>query len=253
MIFEQEAIDFQVLDVLYLNQGYTKKYNFNRNFDALSFRLEADTVIEYKNKHLEFTDNSIGFFPSDVDYTRITNRDRMIVIHFKAFNYHSNEIEIFNPTDSDKYSTLFAEILDCWDKKDTAYRYEAAAVLNRIFAELHKDNKRNYAYNSKISPSIAYIEDNCLKKSFSLHTAAEKSFISDTYFRKLFNQQFGISPKQYIINRRMRYAESLIIAGYHSLQEICELCGYDDYKHFSVEFKKITGVSPSRYKYKFTE
>ena len=117
MIFEQETIGFQILDVLYLNQGYTKKYNFNRNFDALSFRFEADTVIEYKNNHLEFTDNSIGFFPSDVDYTRITNRDRMIVIHFKAFNYHSNEIEIFNPTDYDKYSTLFTEILDYIYKK----------------------------------------------------------------------------------------------------------------------------------------
>ena len=253
MIFEQDTISFQILDVLSFDQAYTKKYNFKRNFDALSFRLEADTIIEYKGKYLEFTDNSIGFFPSNADYTRITNRDKMIVIHFKAFNYHTNEIQSFFPDDYEKYHSLFTEILECWKNKNTAYKHKAASLLNLIFAELYKDNKKPYEYNSKINLSIKYIEDNYLKKAFSLHEAAEKSYISDTYFRKLFKQKFGISPKQYVIQHRIKYAASLIIAGYYTLQEISELCGYTDYKHFSVEFKKVTGVSPSKYVYKFEE
>ena len=57
--------------------------------------LSPSDTMQYKGKQLEFTDNSIGFFPSDADYTRITNRDKMIVVHFKAFNYHANEIESF--------------------------------------------------------------------------------------------------------------------------------------------------------------
>lgn len=253
VIFEQETIGFQILDVLFFDQSYVKKYNFKRNFDALSFRYEADTIIEYKDKQVNFTDNSIGFFPSNADYTRITNRDKMIVVHFKAFNYNTNEIESFFPDDYEKYRLLFAEILDCWNKKNTAYKHEAASLLNLIFCELYKDNKRTYDYNSKIDLSIKYIEDNYFKKEFSLHEAAKKSYISDTYFRKLFKQKFGISPKQYIINRRIKYATSLIIAGYYTLQEIAELCGYNDYKHFSVEFKKVIGVSPSKYVYKFEE
>ena len=43
------------------------------------------------------------------------------------------------------------------------------------------------------------------------------------------------------------------MAGYYSLTENSELCGYNDYKHFSVEFKKATGLSPSKYKYNFQE
>lgn len=251
MIFKQETIAFQILDVLSFDQGYTKKYNFKRNFDALSFRYEADTVIEYKDKRLEFTDNSIGFFPANTDYTRITNRDKMIVVHFKTFNYHTNEIESFFPTDYQKYSVLFKKILDCWKKKDTAYKHEASAILNNIFSELYKDNKPVGNYSSKIYPSIQYMEENRLKKDFSLRVAAEKSSISDTYFRKLFKSEVGVSPKKYIIDYRIKYAASLIIAGYFTLQEIAEKCGYDDYKHFSVEFKKIMGVSPSKYVYNF--
>ena len=253
MIFEQETIGFQILDVLFFDQAYTKKYSFRRNFDALSFRYEADTIIEYKDKQLQFADNSIGFFPANVDYTRITNRDKMIVVHFKAFNYHTNEIENFFPADYKKYRSLFEKLLDCWNKKDISYKHESASLLNLIFSELYKDNKKTYEYNSKIDLSIRYIEENYLSKDFSLQIASKKSFISDTYFRKLFKQEFGISPKQYVINRRIKHAASLIIAGYYSLEEISEKCGYNDYKHFSVEFKKIIGCSPSKYVYSFTE
>ncbi|MBQ8525694.1 MAG: helix-turn-helix transcriptional regulator [Clostridia bacterium] len=62
-----------------------------------------------------------------------------------------------------------------------------------------------------------------------------------------------MSPKQYVINHRIKYAASLIITGYYTLQEISELCGYSDYKYFSLEFKKVIGVSPSKYTYKFDE
>ncbi|MBO5060616.1 MAG: helix-turn-helix transcriptional regulator [Clostridia bacterium] len=251
MIFEQETIAFQILDVLFLDQGNTKTYNSNRNFDALSFRFEADTIIEAGGKETEITDNSICYFPSDVNYTRIAKKDKVIVIHFKTFNYHSNDIEYFHPTDFEKYAALFREILYCWNKKDISYKHDSSALLNTIFSELYKDNRPTHDSHLKIYPSIQYIEANCLKKDFSLQAAAEKSLMSEPYFRKLFKKEFNISPKKYVINFRMKYAASLIIAGYFTLQEIAEMCGYDDYKHFSVEFKKNIGVSPSKYTYNY--
>lgn len=251
MIFEKESLAFLILDVLYLEQGNIKAYNHDRNFDALSFRFEADVVIETQNKQIELGDNSICFFPAVVNYTRIAKDDKLIVIHFKTFNYHSSDIEEFFPTKPEKYRALFEDILNCWNAKGTSYKHEASSILNRIFAELYKDNKKAQNSNSKIYRSIQYIEENCFKKDFSLTVAAKKSFISETYFRKLFEQEYGISPKKYVIKRRIKYATSLIISGYYTLQEVSELCGYNDYKHFSVEFKKIIGVSPSKYTYNY--
>ncbi len=251
MIFEQESIPFQILDVFYFDQQNLNLHNFKRNFDALSFRIEADTIIKYKENEIEFKDHSIGFFPAATDYIRTTKRDKMIVVHFKTFNYHTSEIQKFVPEDFKKYQALFENILNCWNKKADSYKHEAASLLNLIFAELYKDNKKTYASDAKIGLSIKYIEENCLNKDFSLKTAAKKSFMSDTYFRKLFKQKFNISPKQYVINHRIKYAASLIIAGYHTLEEISSLCGYNDYKHFSVEFKKVMGISPSKYVYDY--
>ena len=98
-----------------------------------------------------------------------------------------------------------------------------------------------------------YIEKNYLRNDFSLSDAAAKSFMSETYFRKLFKQEFGTSPKHYVISRRIEYAKALIITGYFSIEKIAGMCGYNDEKHFSTEFKKITGVSPSKYNYNFSQ
>ena len=87
--------------------------------------------------------------------------------------------------------------------------------------------------------------------NLTLSEIAEKSFISEVYFRKLFKKEFGISPQKHIINLRIQYAVGLISSGYYSLKEIAQLSGYNDYKYFSVEFKKIKGVSPSEYLYNF--
>ena len=75
--------------------------------------------------------------------------------------------------------------------------------------------------------------------------------MSEVYFRKLFKSELGISPKKYIIKLRIQKAVSLINTGYYSLKEVAEMCGYTDYKYFSVEFKGAVGCSPSEYEYEF--
>ena len=253
MIFEYDSQAFHILDVLYIEQKDTKIYNQNRNFDALSFRIEADTVLEYDENIIEVYSNSICYFPSNINYIRTAKKDKMIVVHFKSFTYTSNEIEYFSPENPSKYADLFGEILNCWEKKSTSYKHEAASILNMIFAEAYKDNKTEEIIEPKIQPAVKYIKENCFKTDFSLSDATKEIMFSEPYFRKIFKKEYGISPKQYVINRRIKYAASLIIAGYYTLSEISELSGYNDYKHFSVEFKKIMGVSPSKYAYSFKD
>ena len=104
-------------------------------------------------------------------------------------------------------------------------------------------SKKDKQEKARIKPMLEKLQG-------GMRSGIVKKFKSDERFAKLFKKEFGISPKQYVINKRIKYASSLIIAGYHTLSEISSLCGYNDYKHFSVEFKKIVGVSPSKYIYK---
>lgn len=250
MFFEQECIVFELLDVLYLEQSDARMHNADRNFDALSFRFEADAVLSAAGQEIRLSDNSVSYVPSNVKYKRSSDVDKLVVIHFKSFNYHSDRLQYFMPENAEKYKKLFTEILDCWNKKDISYKNECSALFSKILAEMYKDNPP-FLNNKKIYDSILFMQKNCLSKEFSVKEAAKQSFVSETYFRKLFKEEIGISPKRYVINRRIDYAKALIIAGYFSVGEIADMCGYNDEKHFSTEFKKEVGVSPSKYKYNY--
>jgi len=251
LIFEQEYIVFELFDVLYAEQSYAKRITTDRNFEALSFRFKSNTVIETDKQQIELCDNSICYFPSNVPYTRISKEDKLVVIHFKTFNYHTNSIECIFPDEPEKYRELFTKLLDTWNNKDVSYKHESAALLNRIFSELYKDNAAICSEN-KISEGVLYIKKNFFQQDFSLSDAASKSFMSEQYFRRLFKKEFGMSPKKYVIENRIKRAQALILTNHYTISEISELCGYSDYNHFSTEFKKITGISPSKYCYNYT-
>lgn len=250
MIFEQEYIAFELFEVMYIEQRNIKSCNTGRNFDALSLRLDSDAVITSNKEEIELSGNSVCYFPANVDYMRETSYDRMIVVHFNTFNYRSNTVECFKPESVERYKELFELLLAKWQAKEPAYKSECAAVLNMIFAELYRSNQ-SLGVDSRIYDAVQYIKKNCLNHDFDLEKAAQKSFVSSAYFRKLFKKEFGISPKRYVIEQRINHARSLLSAGYYSVSEVANRCAYEDSKHFSSEFKRICGVSPSEYRYNF--
>ena len=69
--------------------------------------------------------------------------------------------------------------------------------------------------------------------------------------RRLFREKYAVSPKQYILRRRLDRAVSLLETRYYTVAEVAELSGFADPRHFSTVFKKERGCSPSAYKYEF--
>ncbi len=249
MFFECESISFRLLGVVWLDQTNSRSSNIDRPHSSLSFRLEADTRIETAGgQQLALGSGTLSYVPAHLSYFRTAARDRMIVIDFETQDYSSGEFEVLVPEDPARYEELFRQILHIWEEREPGYRFEAAAVLSRIFAAVYQDAHAANTGRDRLYRAMRYIERAHLKPEFSLQQAAREACCSEPYFRRLFRQRYGVSPKQYVIGLRMQHAAELIRAGYHSLQEIAGLCGYEDYKYFSVEFKRAMGVSPSQYK-----
>ncbi len=252
MLFETDNLSVDLLDVFELKQDSINFFNKGRTFDALSFRFCADTVIKNDKESFYLKDNSVLFVPSRVDYTRISKRDDLIVIHFNTNNKVFKKLETFEPQNSEVLATLFREILECWAKKEQGYKYNAKALFYRILAEIYKEFHNENSDTTIMDKSLIYINENFTSPDFSVKEASEKSNISEVYFRKLFKEKYGISPKKYVIEKRIKRAVNLIESGYFRLDEIATMCGYTDYKYFSVQFHSIMGMPPSKYYYKFT-
>jgi AraC-like DNA-binding protein len=77
---------------------------------------------------------------------------------------------------------------------------------------------------------------------------AAESNMSEVYFRKLFTKYFGISPKQFIIDRRIEKAKQLLSEGRLSISIISERCGFSNPYHFCRLFKEHTGATPTEYR-----
>lgn len=82
----------------------------------------------------------------------------------------------------------------------------------------------------------------------SLNELAERLHISSQYLSTLFHRETGMAFGEYQIQERMRKACQLLVSTRQTAEQIARSVGYTSEKHFFVVFKKIMGVSPSRYR-----
>lgn len=149
-------------------------------------------------------------------------------------------------------------ILKCFKSAEKAWRqrpeYYRSAILKNIYQIINligKELQRDYITNEKesqISSAVEKIHSSFTDNELSVAELARMSGITEAYFRRLFNAKFGISPKEYINRLRIRYAKRLLESGDFSVNTVATLCGYREPCHFSREFKKHTGISPSKFK-----
>lgn len=83
----------------------------------------------------------------------------------------------------------------------------------------------------------------------SLDQIARNMYLSTVYISKIFKEETGESPINYLIKIRLEKARELL-EGEHSgsIRAVAEAVGYDDVYHFSKLFKKYYGVSPMNYR-----
>jgi len=247
VFFKKEMISFRIIDVLKFSQKNALTNTVARSFNALSFRMRGNTKIKTEKQEYFMTDNTVAYIPARLNYIREAIEDEMIVVHFDSLDYRSDEIESFLSSNPEKLKDLFEKILYEWNKKSVGYKYKCTAIFYEILRECYAQNFVLNEETSKIQNSVDYLLRNFKNPEITVGQIAKQSFVSEVYFRKIFKKEYGISPRKYIVSLRIQNAKALIDAGYFSLQEVAYLSGYSDYKYFSVEFKRVMGVSPSEY------
>lgn len=77
---------------------------------------------------------------------------------------------------------------------------------------------------------------------------SEKLDLDYSYLSNLFSEVKGITIQQYIIQHKIERAKELILYDELNLSEIAFKLHYSSVAHFSNQFKKITGLTPSFFK-----
>lgn len=81
---------------------------------------------------------------------------------------------------------------------------------------------------------------------------AEQFAVNADYLSYLFHKSTGKTISRYVLEEKVKAAESMLIYTDNSLQEIAFALNFSSQSHFSTVFRKIVGVTPRQYRDTYT-
>ncbi|ANE49925.1 AraC family transcriptional regulator [Flavisolibacter tropicus] len=145
-------------------------------------------------------------------------------------NIQLGEVELSKPLEEDQkeklsesLNSLGFELLD--DRKSALIAQIKSTIIKMVHAnELVESNK-------KLSVILS-----------------EKLGMDYHYISSLFSSIEGVTIEKYVILQRIERAKELLIYDELNLNEIADALGYSSVQHLSLQFKKVTGLTPTYFK-----
>ncbi|MBQ7975373.1 MAG: helix-turn-helix domain-containing protein [Clostridia bacterium] len=167
--------------------------------------------------------------------------------------------ESFSP---DVFRLAYINIIHCFAQYlgDDEIRYELTfipktvdsafdniALLTDRFFEAQNKNVRLKSEILKI------VQSEYTNSDLSISSIAEKLDISNSYLRKYFKDNMGVTLFAYIDEMRISYAKRLLFETDMPIKDIAKASGYNDINNFNRKFKAKTGKTPTAYKVNKTD
>ncbi len=164
-----------------------------------------------------------------------------------AYKYNLNETVVFHTNGNCK--KYFEELLDLAKSNcnnDLVYA-KASKIVFSIFMELVKIE--NNAATSNVLARKAYkMLSNRIYSEQKINEVAKSLNISVAYLIKVFKQEYGVTPLQFIIKQKIDLAKTALKTSDLPINAIARQLSFSDEHYFSTQFKKIVGMTPTKYR-----
>ena len=90
--------------------------------------------------------------------------------------------------------------------------------------------------------------DNHFKEDLTLDHLAKLAHLNKYYLSHSFRREFGTSPINYLISRRVDESRFLLQKTDPPLSLIAEILGFSSLSYFSQCFRRVEGISPTEYR-----
>lgn len=261
--------------------NHSVKYNSFTPIVLSAFKILADNSYYHINEEEEtakYSSKTIAFIRCTAGSGKIYIDDKSFVLKeneyifinfadikkYKSFsqlwgyewvNFEANtNIEfkmnkIYCSEKSDDESLAFDKLIEAGNESNDR-SYINALFLNYFYI-VTKENQLNKKRNSesknmKLADEIcAFIQQKIFEK-ITVSDVASFFNISPRRLHQIFAKELGISPKQYIIKKKMEEGYRLLVETSYPINKISEALSFSSAYHFSNEFKKIFNQTPTQ-------
>jgi len=142
--------------------------------------------------------------------------------------------------------TDLIKVYDTLDKSSRVAQNLAHTIIYWIF-DMSKETGERAGGKSRFQKLLKHLHDN---KRYSLNAedAAEICGVSRPYFMNSFKKQFQITYNDFLVRRKIAYAKNLLLNTDRKSADIAEELGFEDPSYFVKVFKKVTGITPKKFR-----
>jgi YesN/AraC family two-component response regulator len=230
-LVDGKTVDVEAGDVIMCNPGVKHK----------------NILVNTKEPTVEFFAGFTDFHFKNMPENSIILKDESCVLHTTALakqeiSRHCYEMIAENDAGQvGKYFMLKAHLM------------QILLIILREIIEVEADDQKSYNFESynksyAVKRIINYLNENYESK-ISLDKIAHNMYLSPVYISKIFKEETGESPINYLIKIRLEKAKDILAnSDSGSIKSIANSVGYEDVYHFSKLFKKYYGISPLYFK-----
>ena len=151
--------------------------------------------------------------------------------------------------DYEPFEELFEKMLDTWNNKGPEYEFITGTYIRQLLIWLSQNNKnqnKNYAISLKVDQLIEYMRQN-INRKVTLEELSEIAGLSPFYLSRAFKEITEYPVIGYFNKMKIDKAKELLVEGNKKVKEVAYELGYANEFYFSRIFKRIEGISPSKF------
>ncbi|SFP89417.1 AraC-type DNA-binding protein [Butyrivibrio proteoclasticus] len=224
--YELLPFDFVLVNRFDIHKPVYEADNGQKEYDRIILYLNHEFLEKYglldafhKTKEIE---SYVVRFPANIS-TKI----------YDGFVKIENDLKVENEEYAGKLSTRI-------DVLSSLIEFNKACISEEL------GFTQEARYNRKVIDIIEYINKN-LSKDLTIERLADHFYMSKYHMMRVFKQETGYSVHQYVSEKRILYARTLIMSGTPATSACLE-AGFKDYSSFSRAFKLQLGILPSEVK-----
>lgn len=260
-------------------------WHWHEEFE-IGFVTEGSVILGCGNRSYQLKCGDIFFINSNVLHSMHKNHTFRQAI-FKSIAFHSSIIggsinsifyikyilpilsndnfkEYIITTENSSHQNILDTLSKTWNLvyfEDSDYEIKIRNELSTLFCILNRLQQTaketilpktpNYLPEKRVQTLLDYIHTHFQEK-ITIEELAKTALISKTEVLRCFKAIMGLSPISYLNSYRLQRAAHMLMNTEKSIQEIADVCGFNDNSYFSKLFKKKYHVTPHDYRLQFS-